>query len=700
MKNLLHTSIEYLKGVGPARAEVLKSEYGIRTFEDLISYYPYKYIDKTKIYKISEIVDDSAYIQIKGKITGFDMVGHGRAKRLVANFSDGTSEVELVWFNSIKWMQESLKLGLEYLVFGKPTIFNRKFSFTHPEMEIYNQREANPIPFHPLYNTSEKSKKRGIDSKALSKLIYQMFLQVQSHIPENLSQEILEKNRLVSREYALFNKHFPKNVDEYRKANYRLKFEELFFNQLKLLKTRQIRIQNIKGHSFEKVGEAFQNFYHNNLPFELTDAQKRVIKEIRADMRGPTQMNRLLQGDVGSGKTIVALLVMLIAIDNDFQSCIMAPTEVLAQQHFYTISKLLGDDSEIKVELLTGSTKAAQKRKIKEQLQSGELKIVVGTHALLEDDVIFENLGLTIIDEQHRFGVAQRAKLWMKNTPPPHVLVMTATPIPRTLAMTLFGDLSVSVIDELPKNRKPIKTVHFFDNNRLKIQGLMKNEIEKGRQIYVVFPLIEESQTIDLKHLEEGFDALSRDFPLPKYAIGQVHGRMKPEEKEYEMNRFKKGETDILVSTTVIEVGVDVPNASVMVIEDAQRFGLLQLHQLRGRVGRGAEQSYCVLVTNYELSKEGKERIAAMVKTNDGFEIANLDLKIRGPGDIEGTRQSGLLDLKVADISKDEQILLLARNYAQDLLEQDPEIEKVENIRIKEFLNEILVKSKDWSLIS
>lgn len=700
MVDLLKTQIEFLKGVGPVKAEVLKKELSIFNYHDLLMYYPYRYIDKSKINKVSEITDDNVYIQLKGKISSLKTIGENRTKRLIAEFWDESGSIELVWFNSVKWIKDYIKSGATYLVFGKPTMFGRKFSITHPEIEEFKPQEnAGFIPFQPLYNTSENAKKKGVDSRAISRMVQTMLSQIQGMIEENIHSKLLSEIGLISREKALFNIHYPKNTNFLSKAIYRLKFEELFFNQLKLLRTKQVRLLKIKGHRFESVAEYFNEFYFNHLPFELTDAQKKVIKEIRADLRGPGQMNRLLQGDVGSGKTVVALMTMLIALDNGFQSCIMAPTEVLAQQHFYTINNLL-KGMNIRVELITGSTKSTLKKKIITDLSNGEISIIIGTHALIEDDVRFKNLGLTIIDEQHRFGVAQRAKLWSKNTPPPHVLVMTATPIPRTLAMTLFGDLSVSVIDELPKNRKPITTLHFYDKNRLRIQGMMKEEMAKGRQIYVVFPLIEESANLDLKHLQEGLEALSHDFPLPKYAISVVHGKMKPLEKQFEMERFKKGETNILISTTVIEVGVDVPNATIMIIEDAQRFGLLQLHQLRGRVGRGADQSYCILVTGFDLTQDGKDRISAMLKTNDGFEIANMDLKIRGPGDLEGTKQSGLLDLKIADISKDESILILARKKAEELISSDSDLNMPEHSPEKIFLIEILRKSGGWGFIS
>lgn len=700
MIDILKTSIEFLKGVGPIKADILKKELNIFDYNDLLHYYPYRYIDKSIINKISEINENVGIVQLRGKIISLKIIGENRAKRLVAEFTDESGIIELVWFNSIKWIKEYLKSNQIYLVYGKPSIFGRKFNITHPEIEEFNQNDTNlSVPFQPLYNTTEKLKKKNIDSRAISRLMQALLLQVQGFIPENINFNTLSDCNLINREEALLNIHYPKSKQLLSQAIFRLKFEELYFNQLKLLKTKQIRLLKNKGHCFDKIGKYFNDFYFHHLPFELTNAQKKVIKEIRFDMRGPAQMNRLLQGDVGSGKTVVALMAMLIALDNEMQSCIMTPTEVLSQQHYFTITKLL-EGMNIKVELLTGSTKASKKRKILAELASGEISMIIGTHALIEDDVCFKNLGLTIIDEQHRFGVAQRAKLWNKNTPSPHILVMSATPIPRTLAMTLFGDLSVSVIDELPKNRKSITTLHFYDKSRLQIQGIMKQEIDKGHQIYVVFPLIEESVNLDLKHLQDGLEALSHDFPLPHYAISVVHGKMKPLEKQFEMERFKKGETNILISTTVIEVGVDVPNATVMIIEDAQRFGLLQLHQLRGRVGRGADQSYCILVTGYDLTQEGKDRISAMLSTNDGFEIANLDLKIRGPGDIEGTRQSGLLDLKLADISKDEHILLLARAKAENILTQDPEFESSDFNKEKMHLNELLKNSPSWGFIS
>jgi len=700
MPHISETAIEYLKGVGPQRADLLKKELGIFTFGDLLCYYPFRYVDKSKFYKIAEINSDLAYVQIKGYIDKIELTGGKRIVRMNARFRDESGSMELVWFNGFKWLKDKFNPQQEYIIFGKPTYFNGKLNITHPEVELPTDDNA-PIvsTLQAFYSSTEKLKSRGLDSKGISKLIKPLLIALEGKFPETLSAEIIQNLKLIPREEAIINIHFPVNHEKLHKAQLRLKFEELFFVQLKLLKLKLIRSSKFNGYKFATVGSYFNDFFHHHLPFSLTNAQKKVIKEIRNDIGSEKQMNRLLQGDVGSGKTIVALMCMLIALDNNYQSCLMAPTEILAQQHFESIKKLLGNMS-VTVELLTGSTKKAYRKKLHEQLEEGSLHILVGTHALLEDKVQFKNLGFVVIDEQHRFGVAQRASLWTKNERPPHVLVMTATPIPRTLAMTLYGDLDISIIDELPPGRKAIKTIHSYDSDRLRVFGFMKKQIKEGRQIYVVYPLINESETLDLKFLMDGYDGIVREFPLPDYAVSIVHGQMKPGEKEYEMQRFVKGETNIMVATTVIEVGVDVANASVMIIENAERFGLSQLHQLRGRVGRGADQSYCILITSHKLTSDGKKRIETMVRTTDGFEIAEVDLKLRGPGDIEGTQQSGILDLKLADIVKDEKLLRYARNVAIELLEKDPSLAKPENLPIAHRIAELNREKTNWSRIS
>jgi ATP-dependent DNA helicase RecG len=644
---------------------------------------------------------EGAYIQFKGKVLSYEIVGQQRARRLVARFADDTGVMELVWFNSLKWVEDLLKNRREFIVFGKPALFNGHWSITHPEMIDPQMQDASQLPlsFQPLYNTSEKAKKGGLDAKAISKLMITLLIQIKDVIVERLSSEIIQQHKLLTLSEALVHIHYPASPEMLNRAQIRLKFDELFFTQLKLLKSKQFNTQRFKGHVFSTVGEHFNTFYQNWLPFELTNAQKRVIKEIRGDMGSGRQMNRLLQGDVGSGKTITALLLMLIAKDNGYQSCLMAPTEILAQQHFNSISRLL-KAMPLKVEFLSGSTRAAKRREIHEGLVNGAIDILIGTHALIEDNVIFNNLGFVVIDEQHRFGVEQRAQLWKKNSIPPHILVMTATPIPRTLAMTLYGDLDLSVIDELPKDRKPIITRHFFENSRNKVLSFMRSEIAKGCQIFVVYPLIKESEKLDLLDLMAGYEAMAREFPLPQYQLGIVHGKMKAEEKEFEMQRFIRKETQILLSTTVIEVGIDIPNSTVMVIENAERFGLSQLHQLRGRVGRGGEQSYCILMTGNKLSSESKERMRAMVHSNDGFEIANIDLKLRGPGDLQGTQQSGSLDFKIADLIKDEKLIVYTRKLAIDLLEIDPELKQTHNAPIAAYLREIMRKNLFWGLIS
>ncbi len=701
MSTYLQQEIKFLQGVGPKRAELLNKELGIYSFEDLLYYFPYKYIDRSKFYKIKELKPNLPYIQIKGKISGFEMAGAGRKKRLIAHFTDGTGSIELLWFKGLSYIQKSLLLNTEYIVFGKPGYFSGKYNIIHPEVEnTLKSKNVISADLQAHYNTTEKLKKSFLHSKAISKLQNNLLLLLKGKIEETLPEYLVKKYKLISLQQALVNIHFPQNPDLLKKAIYRLKLEELFYIQLNILQKRSYRIQKSRGYIFSKVGENLNQFYEKNLPFELTGAQKRVLKEIRKDMGSGKQMNRLLQGDVGSGKTLVALMSMLIALDNGFQACIMAPTEILANQHFETIQDFL-NGLPISVELLTGSTKTAKRKKLHANLQSGELQILIGTHALIEDTVQFMNLGLVVIDEQHRFGVAQRAKLWKKNEQPPHILVMTATPIPRTLAMTIYGDLDVSVIDELPPGRKPIQTNHLFDSKRLRLFGFMKQQIEKGRQIYVVYPLIKESEKMDYKDLEDGYDSIIRAFPPPKYAVSVVHGKMKAEEKDAAMNLFVKGQTHIMVATTVIEVGVNVPNASVMIIESAEKFGLSQLHQLRGRVGRGADQSYCVLMTSYKLSNEARKRIDIMTKTNDGFEIAEADLKLRGPGDMEGTQQSGLaIDLKIANLGQDGQLIQYVRDIAEEILDNDPTLNNNENMLLVKQLKKISNKKIDFSVIS
>ena len=674
--NVLQTPIVYLKGVGPTRAETLQSELGIHTYQDLINLFPNRYIDKTQYYKIGQLQRTSSDVQIVGKIVNIKTVEQKKGKRLVAKFIDDTGEMELVWFRGQKWIRENLKLNIPYVIFGKVNWFNGTFSMPHPEMELWEDHEKGlKIYMQPVYPSTEKLANKGITNRVTNKLIQQLFLETKGRFKETLSPSLISELSLISKAEALFNIHFPKNQELLAKAQFRLKFEELFYIQLQLISKNLMHKQKIKGYNFDKVGTLFKTFYEQQLPFELTNAQKRVIKEIRADLGSNAQMNRLLQGDVGSGKTIVALMTMLLAIDNGFQACLMAPTEILANQHFMGIKDLLGDIG-VNTALLTGSVKKSARKLIHEQLENGELHILIGTHALLEDKVAYNNLGLAIVDEQHRFGVAQRAKLWHKNDIPPHILVMTATPIPRTLAMSLYGDLDISTIDELPPGRKPIKTVHRYDSNRLKVFQFIRDEIKKGRQVYVVYPLIQESEALDYKDLMDGYESIARDFPMPDYQISIVHGKMKPADKDYEMERFVKGETQIMVATTVIEVGVNVPNASVMIIESAERFGLSQLHQLRGRVGRGADQSFCILMTGHKLSSDSKTRLETMVGTNDGFQIAEVDLKLRGPGDLMGTQQSGVLNLKIADIIKDNDILKTARYHALKILREDISLQK------------------------
>jgi len=698
--DLLQTPVEYLKGVGPKRGELLRKEAGISTYSDLLTYYPFRHVDRSRFTPIGEINSESVYLQIRGRVTDVQLVGQGRSSRLIVTLRDATGTIELLWFQGINWVKDKFKPGSEWIVFGKPALFNGRYNFSHPETETVAEYTTQPAdPLHPIYNSTEKMKLNGLSTRAISKITRTLVSQLKGVIPETLSAGIIYEYKFMGREEALVNIHFPPDTDTLEKARARLKFDELFFIQLRLLRYKINRNQKIRGNVFGQIGERFNTFYKEHLPFELTNAQKKVIREIRFDLGSGKQMNRLLQGDVGSGKTLVALMCMLIALDNGFQACLMAPTEILANQHYATIKRFL-DGMNVTVDLLTGSTKKARRKEIHPMLQSGELHIIIGTHALIEDTVQFSNLGLVVVDEQHRFGVAQRAKLWNKSEIPPHVLVMTATPIPRTLAMTVYGDLDVSVIDELPPGRKAIKTYHFYESGREKVYNFMRQQVAAGRQIYVVYPLIEESEVLDLKNLQDGYEHLKEVFPAPRYTLSMVHGRMKPDEKDAEMLRFKNGETQIMVATTVIEVGVDVPNASVMVIENAERFGLSQLHQLRGRVGRGAEQSHCVLMSGFNLSADGRIRIETMVRTTDGFEISDVDLKLRGPGDLEGTRQSGILDLKLADIVKDEQMLKAARNIAQRLLDDDPQLAKPENQRMVRYLEYLRTKKSEWSMIS
>ena len=700
MSNLLQTPIEYLKGVGPNRGDLLRKELGIRFYEDLIQHYPHRYIDRTRYYKISELQNQPAEVQLIGKIINIKMVEQKRGKRLVATFADETGQMELLWFQGHKWIKDNLPLNVPIVIFGKCTSYNYVFTMSHPEIELLaDHNKALRSALQPVYPSTETLTNRGISSRAVSKMMQQLFLETQNLFSETLPTYLISDLRLMSKKEALFNIHFPTSTEALAKAQFRLKFEELFFIQLQLITKNLIRKHKIKGHPFSQVGDYFNEFFQNHLPFELTNAQKRVIKEIRNDMGNPAQMNRLLQGDVGSGKTIVAFMSMLLALDNGFQACLMAPTEILANQHFFGLNEL-AKDLNINIKILTGSTKTSERKIIHDTLEDGSLHIIIGTHALLEDKVQFKNLGLAIIDEQHRFGVEQRSKLWQKNTIPPHVLVMTATPIPRTLAMSLYGDLDISVIDELPPGRKPIQTVHRFDSNRLKVWKFIRDEIAKGRQIYIVYPLIQESEKMDFKDLMDGYESISRDFPLPQYAISILHGKMKPADKDAEMKRFAEGKTNIMVATTVIEVGVNIPNASVMIIESAERFGLSQLHQLRGRVGRGAEQSYCILMTSHKLSSDSKTRMDTMCQTNDGFEIAEVDLKLRGPGDLMGTQQSGVLQLQIADLVRDKEILLVARHEAMKLLKADAPMEKPEHASLKTAFIALSKKKNIWNYIS
>lgn len=697
---MLDTPIEYLKGIGPQRADLLKKELGIFVYRDLLLHYPFRYIDKTRFYAIRELDGELPAVQLRGVIERFEIVGAKQGKRLVALFRDPTGVVELVWFKGHAWMANKLQPGMEYVVYGKPTAYKGRFNLAHPDIDLATpELLSKPSAFQPVYNSTEKLKTRGLDSDGLRRAITVLLDQLQpEHIGENLGQELLSDHRLIGRIQALRQIHRPENLEQLKQAEGRLKFEELFYVQLRLLRLNKVRANTIKGFVFTRVGQHFNDFFSNHLPFALTNAQKRVLKEIRLDMGSGRQMNRLVQGDVGSGKTLVALMSMLLALDNGFQACMMAPTEILAQQHYQTFRDLLGN-MPLQVELLTGSTKTKERKRIHEGLMAGDVSILIGTHALIEGVVQFANLGLVVIDEQHRFGVEQRAKLHSKNIQPPHMLIMTATPIPRTLAMTLYGDLDTSLIDELPPGRKAIKTLHYMESQRLRVFGFLREQIALGRQVYVVYPLIKESEKMDYQNLQQGYDNLLAEFPPPQYQISIVHGQLTNEQKDAEMLRFVKGQTQIMVATTVIEVGVNVPNASVMVIESAERFGLSQLHQLRGRVGRGASQSYCILMTGYKLGADSKLRMETMVRTNDGFEISEVDLKLRGPGDIEGTQQSGVADLRLANLAQDGQILQLARQAAQTLLDEDPLLDAEKHRIYRQYLDDLQRNRPNWSRI-
>ena len=698
MSDILKQDIMYVSGVGPTKKQILNKELGIKTIGDMLEYYPYKYVDRSHVYSISSLTQDMSFVQIKGRILSFETFPMGiKKKRLVAHFGDGTGVVDLVWFSGTQYVTKNFKVGVDYIVFGKPTIFGGRFQFTHPEIEKTENLQLSQMGMQPYYVTTEKMKNAGLTSRSMEKIAKAMLAKMPK-LPETLPDYITTPLHLVSRDMAMRNVHYPKSQHDMQKARERLKFEELFYVQLNILRYTANHRRKYKGYLLPRVGEHFREFFSKNLKFELTGAQKRVMHEIQADMNTGRQMNRLVQGDVGSGKTLVALMAMLIAVDNGFQTCLMAPTEILAEQHLATIQEFL-KGLDVKVELLTGIVKGKKRKEVLEQLVTGEIDILVGTHALIEETVQFKNIGLAVVDEQHRFGVAQRAKLWAKNENPPHILVMTATPIPRTLAMTIYGDLDVSVIDELPPGRKPIRTLHKYDNQTTSLFNGIRQQISIGRQVYIVYPLITESEKIDLKNLEEGYEYLQNIFP--EYKMSKVHGRMKPAEKEEEMQKFASGETQILVATTVIEVGVNVPNASVMVIMDAQRFGLSQLHQLRGRVGRGADQSYCILVTGHELAQETRKRMEIMTETNDGFRIAEADLKLRGPGDLEGTQQSGLaFDLKIADIARDGQLVQLARDEAQKIIDDDPECNSPHHAMLWRRLNELRKDDVDWAQIS
>lgn len=694
---ILQTDIQFVSGVGPKRAEILHKEIDVFTLGDLLRVYPYRYVDRSRMYYVHEIDGSMPYIQLKGKITAFEIFGEGRKRRLVAHFTDGTGFIDLVWFQGVKFIQSKYKPNQEYIIFGKPTLFNNRWNISHPEVDPYMSEANRPAGLMPMYNTTEKMKTHYLHSKGIQKLIENAFGMLKERLPESLSEDVVKAAKLMPLHDAIENIHFPKSPVLLRDAETRLKFEELFYIQLNIVRYTSDIKAKLNGFIFKKVGGYLHSFYKKHIPFELTNAQKRVIREIRKDTASGKQMNRLLQGDVGSGKTLVALMCMLIAMDNDFQACLMAPTEILASQHLDTFTHMLADMN-VKVALLTGSTKKKARETIHTQLQSGEIQILIGTHALIEDVVQFQNLGFVVIDEQHRFGVAQRAKLWTKNERPPHVLVMTATPIPRTLAMTVYGDLDVSVIDELPPGRKPVQTLHRFDKKRGAMYKFMRQQIKSGRQIYIVYPLIEESEKIDLKNLEDGYTHIKEVFP--EFNAVKMHGRMKPVEKEDVMQQFVENKAQIMVSTTVIEVGVNVPNASIMVIESAQRFGLSQLHQLRGRVGRGTDQSYCILITPYELSSDTRKRMEIMTESNDGFVIAEADLKLRGPGDLEGTQQSGIpFSLKIADLVRDNNILFRAREIAEDIISKDPKLVQPEHRVLKQQLSRLSGNRYDWGRI-
>jgi len=697
--NILDQDVMYLPGVGPKKKEILSKELGIQTWRDLLEHFPYKYVDRSRIYRISEISGDMPFVQIRGRMLGYDEYAMGaRKKRIVGHFSDGHGVVDLVWFQGAQYIYKNYPIGKELIVFGRPTVYGGRYQFAHPDIDDASQLQLSDMGMQPYYMTTERMKKAGINSRAMEKMTKTLVTKLPETLPETLPPYITGPLHLISRLEALRQIHYPHNAREMQQARYRLKFEELFYVQLNILRYASDHRRKYRGYIFSRAGAQLNDFYRNHLPFDLTNAQKRVVREIRDDMASGRQMNRLLQGDVGSGKTLVALMAMLIAIGNGYQACIMAPTEILAEQHLATIRQMLGD-MDIHVELLTGVVKGRRRADILDRLSKGEIDILVGTHAVIEDAVVFARLGLAVVDEQHRFGVAQRARLWAKSEMPPHILVMTATPIPRTLAMTLYGDLDVSVIDELPPGRKPIQTLHKYDTQTTSLYQGIRQQIDSGRQVYIVYPLIEESEKSDLKNLEDGFEAMREIFP--QYRLSKVHGRMKPKDKDAEMQRFASGETQILVATTVIEVGVNVPNASVMVILDAQRFGLSQLHQLRGRVGRGAEQSYCILVTTFKLSEEMRKRIDIMCETNDGFRIAEADLKLRGPGDLEGTQQSGIaFDLKIADIARDGQIVQLAREQAQAIIDRDPECCSNEYKMLWDRLKELRKSNVNWSAIS
>ena len=699
MLNILDQDVMYLPGVGPKKKEILSKELGIQTWRDLLEHFPYKYVDRSRIYRISEISGDMPFVQIRGRMLGYDEYAMGaRKKRIVGHFSDGHGVVDLVWFQGAQYIYKNYPIGKELIVFGRPTVYGGRYQFAHPDIDDASQLQLSDMGMQPYYMTTERMKKAGINSRAMEKMTKTLVTKLPETLPETLPPYITGPLHLISRLEALRQIHYPHNAREMQQARYRLKFEELFYVQLNILRYASDHRRKYRGYIFSRAGAQLNDFYRNHLPFDLTNAQKRVVREIRNDMASGRQMNRLLQGDVGSGKTLVALMAMLIAIGNGYQACIMAPTEILAEQHLATIRQMLGD-MDIHVELLTGVVKGRRRADILDRLSKGEIDILVGTHAVIEDAVVFARLGLAVVDEQHRFGVAQRARLWAKSEMPPHILVMTATPIPRTLAMTLYGDLDVSVIDELPPGRKPIQTLHKYDTQTTSLYQGIRQQIDSGRQVYIVYPLIEESEKSDLKNLEDGFEAMREIFP--QYRLSKVHGRMKPKDKDAEMQRFASGETQILVATTVIEVGVNVPNASVMVILDAQRFGLSQLHQLRGRVGRGAEQSYCILVTTFKLSEETRKRIDIMCETNDGFRIAEADLKLRGPGDLEGTQQSGIaFDLKIADIARDGQIVQLAREQAQAIIDRDPECSSNEYKMLWDRLKELRKSNVNWSAIS